>query len=264
MATSAVRPPLRRLSAEQVRRYDEDGFLIVRGVFDPTEIDELEREASALWWRQDLIDKNNIRCRWKDHVETGECTFECFDPVIDIAPVCERFARDSRLRDILADVYGDEPHLFKDKLIFKPPGTKGYAMHQDFIAWEDFPRSFITVLVAIDPADADNGATEVFPGYHRQGSLVPEDGLYHDLPEALIDLSTGVKLDLKAGDVALFGAFTPHRSAPNLTSSWRRQLYLSYTADADGGDLRDKHYAYFKNWLVERYAEYGKHGVWFR
>lgn len=264
MATISIPRSLRRLSAEQVQHYADDGFLILRNVFAPEEIARLEREAGALWWRKDLIDKDNIRCRWKDHVETGECTFECFDPVIDIGPECARFARDPRILEALGDLYGDTAHLFKDKLIFKPPGTKGYAMHQDFIAWQDFPRSFITVLIAIDPAGADNGATEVFPGYHKQGSLVPEDGMYHDLPEELVDLSTGVKLDLNVGDVAMFGAFTPHRSAPNLTDRWRRQLYLSYTSDADGGDLRDKHYDYFQKWLVERYAEYGKTGVWFR
>jgi len=88
--------------------------------------------------------------------------------------------------------------------------------------------------------------------------------MYHDLPLELVDLSTGVKLGLNVGDIAIFGAFTPHRSAPNRTDRPRRQLYLSYTADADGGDLRDKHYAYFHEWLKERYAEHGKHGVWFK
>jgi 2-aminoethylphosphonate dioxygenase len=233
-------------------------------VFTTDEIAELEHEASALWWRQDLVDKNNIRCRWKDHVETKECTFECFDPVIDIGPVCAKIARDVRILEALGDMYGDRAHLFKDKLIFKPPGTEGYSMHQDFIAWENFPRSFITVLVAIDPSAAENGATEVFPGYHREGCLTPEDGMYHDLPLELIDLSTGVKLELNVGDIAMFGAFTPHRSAGNRTAGWRRQLYLSYTSDSDGGDLREKHYAYFHEWLKERYAGHGKHEVWFK
>jgi hypothetical protein len=263
MSVSTARP-LRRLTPEQVQRYADDGFLILRNVFTADEIGRLEKEASALWWRKDLIDKDNIRCRWKNHVETGECSFECFDPVIDIGPECAKIARDARILEALGDIYDDTAHLFKDKLIFKPPGTEGYSMHQDFIAWENFPRSFITVLIAIDPADAENGATEVFPGYHKQGCLTPEDGMYHDLPVELVVLSTGVKLDLGVGDVALFGAFTPHRSAPNRTDGWRRQLYVSYTADADGGDLRDKHYAYFHEWLKERYAEYGKHGVWFR
>lgn len=263
MSISTARP-LRRLTPEQVRRYADDGFLILRNVFTADEIARLEREVNGLYWRHDLIDKDNLRCRWKDHVETKECTFECFDPVIDIGPECAKFARDPRILETVGDLYGDEAHLFKDKLIFKPPGTEGYQMHQDYIAWENFPRSFITVLIAVDPADAENGATEVFPGYHKQGCLTLEDGMYHPLPEEKVDLSTGVKLDLGVGDVALFGAFTPHRSAQNKTAGWRRQLYLSYTADADGGDLRETHYDYFKKWLVERYAEYGKTGVWFR
>src|SRR5262245_58604897 len=119
MSLSTVRP-LRRLSAEQVQQYADDGFLILRNVFTPEEVGRLEREASALLWRTDLIDKNNIRCRWKNHVETGECTFECFDPVIDIGSECAKFARDPRILEALGDLYGDEAHLFKDKLIFKP------------------------------------------------------------------------------------------------------------------------------------------------
>ena len=42
--------------------------------------------------------------------------------------------------------------LFKDKLIFKRPGALGYGLHQDYIAWKSFPESFVTVIVAIDPA----------------------------------------------------------------------------------------------------------------
>jgi 2-aminoethylphosphonate dioxygenase len=76
------------LSDEKLRQYRDDGYLILRGVLAADEIGDLERETSALWWRQDLIDKDNIRCRWKDHATTGECTFECFDPVIDLGPVC--------------------------------------------------------------------------------------------------------------------------------------------------------------------------------
>ncbi|HWA99950.1 MAG TPA: phytanoyl-CoA dioxygenase family protein [Pirellulales bacterium] len=256
--------PLGSLSPDQVRQYEINGYLILRGVFAPDEIAALEAEASALWWRKDLVDTRNIRCRWQDHVGTGECTFECFDPVIDIAPVCERIARDPRILDALASVYGCRAWLFKDKLIFKPPGVRGYGLHQDYIAWPTFPRSFITVLVAIDAADGDNGATEVFPGCHHGGSLSPEDGMYHELPLSAVDERRGVKLDLQPGDIALFGAFTPHRSAPNRSERWRRQLYLSYNADHDGGDARDAHYRQFHDWLRERYAEYGKTDTFFK
>jgi ectoine hydroxylase-related dioxygenase (phytanoyl-CoA dioxygenase family) len=108
--------------------------------------------------------------------------------VIDIGPVCRQFAYDRRLFDILRALYDDEAHLFKDKLIFKPPGATGYALHQDYIGWREFPESFITLIVAIDETNAANGATEVFPGYHKRGYLSPKDGDYHHLPEDAVDL----------------------------------------------------------------------------
>lgn len=253
------------LTPDQLSDYAADGYLVLRAVFSPHEIAEAETETNVLWWsRQDLIDTNNIRCRWQNHIDTGECLFECFDPVIDIGPVCRRLAHDPRVLEPLAAIYGDEACLFKDKLIFKPPGAKGYGLHQDFIAWKEFPRTFVTVLIAIDRAEDENGATEVFSGSHRQGCLTPEDGMYHELPLSAVDESTGVRLDLRPGDVALFGAFTPHRSAPNRSNRWRRQLYLSYNARHDGGSRREQHYTEFHAWLKERYAEYGKHHVYFK
>lgn len=269
---SATAPPLEMpfdvenatLTAEQLDQYQRDGFLIVRQVFSPFELVGAVIECDQLLARRDLIDTANIRCRWQDHIVTKECLFECFDPVIDIGPVCETLARHGRILSILGQIYGEPAYLFKDKLIFKPPGAKGYDLHQDFIAWKDFPRSFTTVEIAIDPADRDNGCTEVFPEYHRQGCLSPEDGDYHSLPPETVDQHRAVPLQLQPGDIAIFGAFTPHRSSPNRTERWRRQLYLSYNSASDGGERRTEHYREFHAWLKVKYAQYGKHNVWFR
>jgi len=165
---------------------------------------------------------------------------------------------------MVGQLYGEQAFLFKDKLIFKPPGAKGYAMHQDFIAWEGFPESFMTVIVAIDPSDAASGATEVFPGYHQQGCLSPRDGMYHTLSDDQVDRSRGISLDLAPGDVAFFSGFTPHCSSANTSAHSRRLLYLSFNAARDGGDIRSAHHVFFHNWLQERYAEYGKTQTYFR
>ena len=53
-------------------------------------------------------------------------------------------------------------------------------------------------------------------------------------------------------------------SGPNRSDRWRRVFYLSYNASSDGGEQRDQHYAEFKTWLQERYAEYGKTQTFFR
>jgi ectoine hydroxylase-related dioxygenase (phytanoyl-CoA dioxygenase family) len=252
------------VDSSQALRYRTDGFLVVRGVFSPGQVAGLDAEARRLLQRTDLIDTNNIRCRWQDLVETGECRFDCFDPVTDLSDLCAETARDPHLLEIVGTLYGERACLFKDKLIFKSPGTPGYKLHQDYIAWTSFPTTFVTVVVAIDPAGEDNGATEVFPGYHQQGCLTPRDGQYHHLPENAVDLSTGVVLDLAPGDIAIFSGYTPHRSSANLSSEWRRLLYLSYNAYSDGGEQRDQHYAEFHRWLQERYAEYGRTSTFFR
>jgi len=257
MATAQGIQSRHRLSADERQAYEDNGFLIRRRLFASDEIACLADEADAILERTDLIDKLNLRCRFQSQCAGDDCLFETFDPVIDLAPLCKKVALDPRIFELLADVYGEEACLFKDKLIFKPPGSMGYQLHQDYIAWPGFPRSFVTVLVPIDAAGEENGCTEVFPGYHRQGCLSPEDGEYHDLPSDLIDETRGVKLILEPGDIAVFGGFTPHRSAPNRSTGWRRQLYLSYNAVSDGGEQRDAHYKEFRRFLRRKYAEYG-------
>jgi 2-aminoethylphosphonate dioxygenase len=244
--------------------YDRDGYVVLRGLFPRAALERAAAEAERLLsdYRH-LMSVKNLRCRWQNNVFTGECTFETFDPVIDLSPVCRELAYAPPLLDALASVYGEPARLFKDKLIFKPPGVKGYGLHQDWIAWDGFPRSFLTVLIPIDPADRDNGCTVVYPGYHRGGPLTPPDGHYHELPDGTVDEAKAVPLVLAPGDVAVFGGFTPHRSDPNLSDRWRRQFYLSYNAHSDGGDQREAHYRQFRDWLRTKYAEYGKTDTYF-
>ena len=253
-----------KIQVERTEAYAEQGYLISRALFTADEIAALASEAQTLLERTELIHLDNLRCRWQTDQTTGECHFDCFDPVTDIGPVAKYIAHHARLLALLREVYGGEPQLLKDKLIFKRPGAGGYALHQDFIGWESFPTSFLTVIVAIDPTNAENGATEVFPGAHRQGYLSPLDGDYHELSVDRVGTGSGVLLDLAPGDVALFGGYMPHRSGANCSSRWRRQLYLSYNDERDGGDRRAAHYREFKLWLEKKYAEYGKTGVYFQ
>lgn len=261
--TRMLSSPLPRLLPQQIQAYQDLGYLVVRGLL-ADRIPEALAEADTLFQRKELIHSHNIRCRWQPHFQTGECLFETFDPVVDISTVCAELAEDPRLLALLADLYGEPACLFKDKLIYKPPGMKGYGLHQDWIAWPGFPTSFLTVLIPFDAACVDNGCTEVFPGYHRQGSLSPKDGQYHELPAEAVDEARCVPLELEPGDVAVFGGFTPHRSAPNRSDRWRRQLYLSYNKRSDGGDQREKHYKEFHRWLRGKYAEYSKTDVVFQ
>ena len=261
---SVTTMPSSHLTAGDLERWRRDGYVIVRGLFGAAEMAELSDEAWRLTHQRDLIDKHNLRCRFQQTHDDSDCLWETFDPVIDLSGLCGRFATDPRLLDVLHGLYGEPACLFKDKLIFKQPGTRGYRLHQDWIAWPGFPRSFLTVLIPIDAADAANGCTEVFPGYHAGGPLAPEDGEFHHLPAGTVDEAAAVPLALDPGDVAVFDGFTPHRSAPNRSGGWRRQLYLSYNKRSDGGDRREAHYEEFRAYLGRKYAEYGITDTYFR
>src|SRR5262249_36114715 len=123
------------LAATQKDAYERDGFTIVRSLFTAAEIGQAASEAQRLLEdRRDLISTQNLRCRWQPNVLTGEtCQFETFDPIIDLGPACRGLALHRRLLAVLAQLYGEEACLFKDKLIYKPPGLKGYGLHQDWI-----------------------------------------------------------------------------------------------------------------------------------
>jgi 2-aminoethylphosphonate dioxygenase len=247
-------------------RYEREGYVVLRDFFPSATIEALRDDAERLLVRaKPLIRQENLRCRWQPSpAGNGECLFDGFDPICDLSKRCAAVANDPHLLDVLGHIYGEPACHFKDKLIYKPPGAGGYALHQDFIAWRGFPRSFVTVVVPIDDADEENGCIEVFPGAHRDGYLSAEDGDYHELPAARVDERTAAKLTLRAGDIAIFGGFLPHRSAANRSERHRRQLYLSYNAISDGGPQHDRHYQQFLLWLADKYAQHGRTGVYFK
>ena len=68
------------LALDQEEAYHRDGFLIVRGVFAQDEIELLRGEADRLLERTELMDSDNIRCRWQDHAGTRWCWRGCRRP----------------------------------------------------------------------------------------------------------------------------------------------------------------------------------------
>jgi hypothetical protein len=253
------------LNENQLLAWRNDGFLILPHFFPVSQIAAAAAEADVLPERhRTLIDVHNLRTRFLPNVVKGGEQFECFDPVIDLSLECHRLALDPHLLAVIGALYGEEACLFKDKLVYKPPGVKGYDLHQDYTPWASFPRSFLTVLIPLDPVDRENGCTEVFPGYHKNGMLAPLGKPSYPLPADAVDESRAVPLILNPGDIAVFDGFTPHRSAPNFSARWRRHFFPSYNKLSEGGHQRPQHYAEFRDWLKRRYEERGKTGLYYQ
>jgi hypothetical protein len=254
----------RTLTLEERRRYEREGYLILRDFFPAGEISALGMQTGPLLGRTDLIVLENVRCWWQLHCDTDELLFESFEPVIDLSPVCARLAVDWRLRAMLRSLFGEEACLFNDKLIFKPAGAIGYEVHQDYRHGTVYPRGVVAVIIPVDPATPENGYTEVFPGYHRTGDLIEHTTDGDRLSPDAIDKEKAVPIELNQGDIALMHCLTPHRSLPNRTDGWRRQLFLSYNAAADGGTCRGAHYAQFIEQRKLAYADMGIANAYFQ
>jgi len=244
--------------------YNRDGYVVIRNLFTAVEMQELDRESARLFADvEGRVSPQNLRCRYMPHHETGEQLFEVFDPVNDISPVCERFSLDLRITRVIEAIYGEPACLFKEKLIFKPPGATGYQLHQDIpLWWKGFPRTFLSVLIPIDPSSEKNGCTEVFTNYHHDFlCTTPQDYM---LPDTAVDVSRRVPLILEPGDVAIFHGLTPHRSGPNRSSRMRRAFYVSFNAQSDGGDQHQLHYEQFHQFLKARRPADEQAGMFFR
>ena len=236
------------LDPAEVDEYREKGFLILRDVFQPEEIEIYRQEAEQIVDRAlslsrefQLEPKYNLRFEmladghpWK------------IDPFVSISPLFSALVRDRRIMDRLACLYdGYEAALFKDKLIFKPPESHGNRLHQDYNWWQGFPHSLLTVSVALDASTKENGCTELWTGHgqgflHEPGSL---DKTQID-PERLAS-EAHVYVELEPGDMAIFTCFTPHAAASNTSDSARRMLFLSYN-DSRDGEHYTAHYEHFR------------------
>jgi ectoine hydroxylase-related dioxygenase (phytanoyl-CoA dioxygenase family) len=244
------------LNSDQVHAYRNDGFVVLRDLFSPNEMSSIQRECDRLLIEYaSLISPNNLRCRFMPHHETGESLFEVFDPVNDLSELLREVCFDGRIFSAVEAIYEDSAELFKEKLIFKMPGARGYDLHQDIPQnWPGWPRTFLTVLLAIDGSNRDNGCTEVYSGYQDQ--YLSSDPDVYMLPTSSVCESRRHFLELNPGDVAIFHGLTPHGSAANRSSGTRRAFYISYNARSDGGNQRESHYSAFRE-MLKRHAKPG-------
>ncbi len=159
---------------------------------------------------------------------------ERLDPVVDVAPAIARLTRDQRILELMRIVLEDDsPLLFKDKLILKPPGMSGYAVHQDQAWWQLCPGTAVaTAFIALDEASVTSGCLALYPGSHQ--ALIARDEFRNLHSDEVKALGPPDLLVMEPGDIVAFNAMVPHGSATNESAGPRAAVALSFSASRWG------------------------------
>jgi phytanoyl-CoA hydroxylase len=209
--------------------YDENGYLLVRGVFDPSEVKAM-REALARILESVEGTSNDRNHAWAGGKLAGYHDLQYHDAVFT------RMVAHPRLVEALTHLIGPNVQLHHSKMLVKPPEAGApFPMHQDYPYFPHERHTLLAASVHLDDTDEGNGCLHVVPGSHKLGPLDAE-GESHtvDYP-----LESGTPCPAAAGDVLFFNYLTIHGSGVNGSERVRRNVLFQYRDPADRPLLSD-------------------------
>jgi len=222
-----VKGPLSETDLELFRR---DGFVVKRGWFDEEEMERLARFA-----REDPdLATHNFPVK-----DTGgrESRLTLWNhPGDDLYGM---FSRCRRVVDSAEQLLGDEVYHYHAKMMLKEPRVGGaWEWHQDYGYWYQngcLAPDMLSVMIAVDRADRENGCLEVLRGSHRLGRV--EHGRFGEQtgadPERVAvarERLELVRFEAEPGDTLFFHSNLLHASGPNTSNRPRWTLILAFNA----------------------------------
>ncbi|CAF3879796.1 unnamed protein product [Adineta steineri] len=222
-----------------IKQFHDDGFLIVNDLLSSTE------KKKVIDYADGILALPETAGKWMQYYEIKDgkkllCRTENF---LDYFPELNELLR-GKITDAISQLLGTPAILFKEKINFKLPGGAGFGAHQDAPAYTTFHQDHhLTVMIAIDKSDTQNGCLEVVRGEHKSGMLPHPNGVMEKwLVEKWENEHKWEPVELEAGSLLFFGSMLPHRSGQNVSNRPRRAYYLTYNALSDG-DFRKAYYA---------------------
>ena len=215
------------LSLEQVEHFNADGYVAPVPAFSTEEAAELRRYFDDLLARV-VAEGGNSYSISTAHRKYGRVWDLLTHPKI-VAPVV----------DLLGpNVVGWGSHFF-----CKMPGDgKAVSWHQDASYWPLSPTKAVTVWLAIDDADLENGCMKFIAGSHHSGHLTyhpsgsHEDNVLNQTVENPEQYGRIVPDPLAAGQCSIHSDLLLHGSEPNNSDRRRCGLTLRFAAsDVNAG-----------------------------
>ena len=230
------------LTKEQLQVFSEKGFIVLKKFFDQ---DVMEKVST---WLDELEDSHDTTGHVAKYYEKSPITGK--DILVRVEHVLGHQDPDRaslllapKTIECLAQLLGESPVLFKEKINYKHPGCRADKLHQDQAAgWNAYANFFISMCIAVDQNREENAALRFMNSGNYEKALMKDE--WQPLSQSdSVDWANDeyVMLEADPGDVIFFDSYVPHGSPPNESTRARRNIYLTFNKVSDG-DLRARYY----------------------
>lgn len=223
------------LAKEQIRSYQDDGYIAVERVLTEAQIAEGRRIIDDFVEQSRSVTAHNeIFDLEPEHTAERPMVRRLKFPD-RIHPFFDQLLRSEAILDRVEDLIGHNIRFQASKLNLKAAGGGSpVEWHQDFAFYPHTNADMLAVGVYFDDTDMDNGCMLMIPGSHRGPVLDHhQDGFFVGAitpSRNEVDLKRAVPIEVKAGALSFHHVHMLHGSAPNRSDRPRRLLLYQYTA----------------------------------
>lgn len=227
-----------------LKSFLEEGFLLVRGMFDAREIKLINRVART---------DNRIEQAATTRADSqgGKTVLAVQDHLSD--DFFSTLVRQRRLVELAQSLLQEEVYHYHHKLMLKEPIVGGaWEWHQDYGYWYNYgclsPR-MLSCFIAIDPCTRDNGCLQIIPKSHHLGRLDHgkvggQTGADPQRVNAILERFPKLFVRMDPGDALFFHANLLHRSDQNTSPNPRWSFITCYNAKSNSPYELLRHNAY--------------------
>ena len=141
-----------------------------------------------------------------------------------------------KIHNCVEGVLGPDFYCWASGFFIKQPFDRTtVGWHQDAYYWPMHPHNSVTVWLAFDDVDEDNGGMKVIPGSHLHG-VIKHKRSRQTTSVLTLELETGtfketeaVQFKLKAGEISLHDDRCVHSSPSNPSARRRAGLTIRYS-----------------------------------
>ncbi len=248
------------LTDEQARRFQEDGYLMVPGLFSKEEMALMMTVAKA---DQALAAEAVGRLDAQGGVSKLSLRNDLHDDIYSAV------VRSRRIVDGMERLLGGEVYHYHHKMMIKEPFVGGaWEWHQDYGYWYHngclYP-DMASCMVAVDRATKENGCLQVLKGSHLMGRVdhgVTGDQTGADMERVshAIERLELVHCEMEPGTGLFFHSNLLHCSAPNNSPHPRWAFICCYNTARNNPYKESGHprYSPLEKWPDERVLEVGE------